>query len=426
MKTLNTKQGLKLFLKGLYSNTAAYEGSMGTPWWWALIIGFLAVMFSLVPTMVHYGTETGSSRVDNTAISGVELAQTRFVQDMFDKSIELTITESADGIKRITSEVSASSTWNTAYGTYDVSAIYSKPFQHVRTGENEAALPTQADFIDFEVYFLSDAVTDSNAADKTNDIIKNLLDGKLADGSSRDTDPLTPTYYQTNEKDEDGNFIEINKLRNSFVFFSRTQFDIYMVNRNGDRLSYYRGNYEHFEVGYSFTSLGNVTVKDVNGNEVHLTADKSIWGVPENRDFWEQYRLGVKKNFSGIYDLGYITEKYAMFWVFTGISFGVAVLLLLATGLVIWITTRGKKNPMSFITLGDSLKMEGWLAFTPGVLTLGAGFLLPQFAAIVFVVLILMRSMFFSFRTLKPGKVDTPQQKAEAQQKARPLPRGKG
>lgn len=89
-------------------------------------------------------------------------------------------------------------------------------------------------------------------------------------------------------------------------------------------------------------------------------------------------------------------------WQACAIMGGINVGITLFMGLMVWILTRGKNNPYRFLNLWVTQKTAWWAAITPSILALAFGFLIPKFANILFPMLIGIRVMWLSMRSLRP------------------------
>lgn len=89
-------------------------------------------------------------------------------------------------------------------------------------------------------------------------------------------------------------------------------------------------------------------------------------------------------------------------WQTCAIMGGINVAITLFMGLMIWILTRGKNNPYRLFNLWEAQKMSWWAAITPSILALALGFLIPRFANILFPMLIGIRVMWLSMKSLRP------------------------
>ena len=82
----------------------------------------------------------------------------------------------------------------------------------------------------------------------------------------------------------------------------------------------------------------------------------------------------------------------------SAINAGVTLIM----GFMVWVLTRGKANPYRLFTVWDSFKIAFWASITPAVITVGLGFLIKSFASMMFPLLIGVRVMWLSMKSLRP------------------------
>lgn len=80
----------------------------------------------------------------------------------------------------------------------------------------------------------------------------------------------------------------------------------------------------------------------------------------------------------------------------------VNVSIFLIMGLMIFILTRGKNNAYRLFTAWESYKICAWASVCPALLSLGFGFLLKGFAGYLFPLLLGVRIMWLTMKSLRP------------------------
>ena len=85
-----------------------------------------------------------------------------------------------------------------------------------------------------------------------------------------------------------------------------------------------------------------------------------------------------------------------------GIFLAVYVGFNLLFGFVLWLMTRGKQNPYRIFNLWDTQKIAYWSSLAPALLTLAGGFLLTQYATMIFIFLFGIRIMWMAMKALSP------------------------
>ena len=102
------------------------------------------------------------------------------------------------------------------------------------------------------------------------------------------------------------------------------------------------------------------------------------------------------------YNKAYNKLKNRNFWMITGIFYAIFVILNLFMGFMLWLLTRGKRNPNRGLKIHTCLSIAGWTCFMPGLLAMIFGFLIPAAQQIAFIMLIGLRTMWLAMRQLNP------------------------
>ena len=95
--------------------------------------------------------------------------------------------------------------------------------------------------------------------------------------------------------------------------------------------------------------------------------------------------------------------KVLAVWQNIGILSAVYVGLEFLFGLVLFLLTRGKRNPFRIYTFWETQKMSYWAGFAPGVLSLIMGFIMPTFGMMGFIMFFGMRLMWMSMKNMRPA-----------------------
>ena len=116
----------------------------------------------------------------------------------------------------------------------------------------------------------------------------------------------------------------------------------------------------------------------------------------------EEYIKAVKTHFVDFVNKSYEPAKQKGLWMYTGIFFGVDAGALILFGAMLFLMTRGKKNPFRIYTFWETQKMAYWAALTPALLSL-IGFAIPNMAFILFFFIFGFRMMWMSMRSMRPA-----------------------
>ena len=85
-----------------------------------------------------------------------------------------------------------------------------------------------------------------------------------------------------------------------------------------------------------------------------------------------------------------------------GILSAVNVGIILIMGFMVWVLTRGKNNPYRIFNVWECYKIVFWAGLCPAILTSGLGFLIKSFASTIFPLLLGVRVMWLSMKSLRP------------------------
>lgn len=76
--------------------------------------------------------------------------------------------------------------------------------------------------------------------------------------------------------------------------------------------------------------------------------------------------------------------------------------IVLIMGFMIWVLTRGKNNPYRLFNVWESFKISFWACPSPAILTIALGFLISRFASTLFPLLLGVRVMWLTMKSLRP------------------------
>jgi len=126
-------------------------------------------------------------------------------------------------------------------------------------------------------------------------------------------------------------------------------------------------------------------IDESTGNQNMTSTVESTWSNWKSllRKFYNQTRLKT-------------VGRWAL--VFSIINVSITVVM----GFLVWILTRGKNNPYRLFTIWESFKISFWAGLCPGLLTCGLGFLISSIARTMFPLLLGVRVMWLSMKSLRP------------------------
>lgn len=117
-----------------------------------------------------------------------------------------------------------------------------------------------------------------------------------------------------------------------------------------------------------------------------------------------ELKEAVVANYKNVFRSMTQAQKEAGAWQYTGIMFGVYVGLNVLFGLLLFLLTRGKRNPLRVYTFWETQKMSYWASFAPGILSLCLGFAMQSMAMMSFIFLFGMRIMWMSMKSMRPAQ----------------------
>ena len=173
---------------------------------------------------------------------------------------------------------------------------------------------------------------------------------------------------------------DVTTPRASYVAFGKTKMVFRKVNSSRGQ----EGAYDRIKG----KDLVELTPKNANGDLIPYSS--------------YSYRTTIANNWATFINDTYETAKIASAWSFTGIMAGIDFGLVILFGLILFLMTRGKKNPFRIINIWETMKMAGFASLTPALLAMIVGFWMPQYAYLFFMFTYGMRMMWMSMKSLRP------------------------
>lgn len=175
-------------------------------------------------------------------------------------------------------------------------------------------------------------------------------------------------------KDEKGEDIKVNRTYN-YIIFSRKSVVIGFYS-GGSNIGTVVGDYESLE-------------KDFAVNDIFVEGDLV--------KTWENWKTFYRR----VYD----NNRVKLAWQTVGILAAINVGITVFMGLMLWVLTRGKNN-LHWFGLWETQKIAYWATLSPAILSVAFGFLLTQFAQIMFPLLVGVRIMWLSMKLLRPENAE--------------------
>lgn len=362
-----TKSNLSNIFGSLFSNRRAVEAGKTLPWWMALISFLLAVFIPIIPIMVQTANSYGSQFISSTTY-GLETSLTASTLDLYNNGYEFKIDEDHKLI------------------SYKDSALYTPTIEADKTAITRYVNSTTG-MIDLEIYYSVRGSEGENNLSSLLDIIKGktYISNTATEGSASTTSETTDSEEET-----------VTYYRPSYVILYKEGIYACLMKPNSTTAaSSSGGNWKHHEIGLSL--LKDLLVVKDGDNEILPTSD-----TRDNLLKNGTYVDGVFANWKASFDLSYLTAKSNSLTTSTLVFLGIYILLSFFMGLMLFLLTRGKKNPFRYLSFFTCQKINAWSSFCPALLALILGFIIPNYAVMFFIALLGLRTMWLSMKQLRP------------------------
>lgn len=128
--------------------------------------------------------------------------------------------------------------------------------------------------------------------------------------------------------------------------------------------------------------------------QVVTNEDGTINNTKTIEKTWENWKILIRKIHTGTR----LTIAGSTILVMAIVNVAITAIL----GFMIWVLTRGKQNAYRLFTVWECFKIAFWASLTPALLTCGFGFLFKGFAKTMFPLLVGIRIMWLSMKSLRP------------------------
>ncbi len=349
-------KNFKLIMKSLINNDACIEGGRTKRWFFAVIFAVLSLVMAVLPIMVTSLQAQGSDFTAGNYLYNYDNAIVAFSDSLKDNNLSMVVSEDANGRFLAVDKTQ----WEAAY-----TANAYKQYVHLNNDSK----------VDFEVYY-------------TEAVGQEFVDYY--------------TLVSQNKSPIDGSWREAadTARSTSYLIFGRER----MVGQlfqpgNTTALSGVSGDYLKLDLGFDFKSMATVEIDGVT----YVTSHDDKFSEPNGFLSIDAYRRHIQNKWNDVYDAVYYNTKMVTARDSTLIMLGVDALLIFFMGLMIFILTRGKRNPFRIYTFWETQKIAYWASFTPSLLALIFGFIFTEYAVMIFVMLIGVRIMWMSMKSLKPA-----------------------
>jgi len=196
-----------------------------------------------------------------------------------------------------------------------------------------------------------------------------------------------------------------------------TNFDAYLNNylyrgAQGD-VAYLPAFLFFYQDGFRFVIYSSVESKQTT--VVMDSYNSFLWkDITDTNDLFADYitnipgkdlpRVEYLTNFKQLMTKSYKSTKTAGVLRQTGIYLGVYAGAILLLGLMVFLMTRGKRNPFNYMTFNDGLKISCWSSLAPAILGCIFGFIMStsSLGQIFFILILGLRIMWLTMNQLRP------------------------
>lgn len=322
---------IKYIFKTLVNNSVIVENRK-RKWYQALIIFLVALILSLVPTIVSVASIKGSSIIE-TGTQSLDEGLIAFSSAVHEKGIVFKVTDNSDA-----------------------KAHYKK-------------------------------IITINDPQLWKDNFADGFEYSRKDGSV-DVKRLVVNYYDKNESELTE---ELNKIRNRVYDKNSLKVEErepivsqMLIGRETSYILVYAKNAESWS---KYSAVRTLNYRDFQSNDEVISSyvgDNAI------------------KNWISFINTGYGNIKTSSVFAQIGIFAGINIAVAFFMALVLFIITRGKRNPNRDIKFIETIKIVGVASLAPALLSCLFGFLIPAYATMMFMMLLGLRIMWMASKCLSP------------------------
>ena len=358
-----TKETLRDGFGCLVNNSAALRGAKNGPLWLTIVMFFLSILLPVLPLFISAANTSGSAFISSKSY-GLERYVTEVATQLKEDKYTFNLNDKHE------MEIKANGA-ELAYGDY----VSKNPVDENKV-LNATPLASYVDGVtgqyDLVLYVSNESGSGKFAKNLNEFVSTKLYKTETVEEKNAETDPDNTTYYTPSY----------------MIVFKDT---IYVVINYGGKAitGSLGGNFNGLKAGQEYLSL-LLEVKDKEGNPITPSM--------ANADYCD----GVLKNFKKFLNKTYDSIKWRNTFATSGIYLAIFAGLSLFMGLLMWVMTRGKKNPNNYFSIWLCLKLEARLGLAPGLITFIIGLFLTQYASMIFILTMGLRVMWISMKELRP------------------------
>ena len=301
------KQNIAFFFKSLISNNTAIDGARKKPWYAAVIIFFISLIISVIPTTCM--------QLSNHA----------------DKNFSSTTYLTNQAVEKFAEELQKDEYNEKMY-------VFKQDKRSTLVGYENLNFTTEIDHRTF----------------------------KFVGAVSENVD-ATRAY--------------LNEEKVSYFLFTGDTFFMHILDPN---------DASSVKIDYQ----GINAYKKVGRDDIRNSYQKGETNQETNEKTWENWKVLIRK----LNNQTRLKSAGVQLGLVSAINAGIVLIM----GFMVWILTRGKNNPYRLFTVWHGFATAFWCSLTPAILTVGLGFLIKNFASTLFPLLLGVRVMWLTMKSLRP------------------------
>ncbi len=134
--------------------------------------------------------------------------------------------------------------------------------------------------------------------------------------------------------------------------------------------------------------------KNVETNQIREALVEGKTKTVTAQKTWENWKVLIKNFFNQTR----LRAAGLQLAIISAVNTGIVLIM----GFMIWVLTRGKNNPYRLFSIWESFKISFWTCPSPAILTIALGFLISRFASTLFPLLLGVRVMWLTMKSLRP------------------------
>ena len=173
----------------------------------------------------------------------------------------------------------------------------------------------------------------------------------------------------------------LNEEKVSYFVFTPDTVYVHVVDPN-----------DHSSVKLNFVCIN--AYKKIGENALKESYSEGADKTETIQNTWANWKVLIRQ----LYNQTRLKAAGMQLGIMSAVNVGIVVIM----GFMVWVLTRGKNNPYRIFNVWECYKIVFWASLTPAILTSGLGFLIKTFASTIFPLLLGVRVMWLSMKSLRP------------------------